>query len=81
VIIATRAAPELAATAIPTAPEPVPLAGLIVTQLTPLAVVQPQLDRLALTVTAPAPPLAETVSAFAERAREHGAALWVTVKL
>lgn len=69
----------LAATEIVTEPVPVPLAGLTVTQFTPLAAVQPHEPRFAVTVTVLVAPLAGAESALADNAVEHGAAACVMV--
>jgi hypothetical protein len=81
VTIATLAAPAFAATETVTPRVPVPLAGLTVTQPTPLVAVHPQAGRLVPTVTVPAPPAAAMFRAFADKESEHGAPAWVTVKL
>ncbi len=65
---ATRAAPVFAATVIVTVPEPVPLAGLTVTQLAPRDAVQPHAERFAVTVTLPVAPAAAADSELADRA-------------
>ncbi len=79
VTIATRAEPVLAAAVTVTGAVPDPLAGLTVTQAAPLDAVQPQVERLAETVTPPVPPAAPIESAFDESASEHGAPACVIV--
>ena len=61
VSVAVRAAPVLAAAAIVTVPDPLPLAGLTVNQVALLVAVQPQPAALAVTPTLPLPPAAPTL--------------------
>jgi hypothetical protein len=68
VSVAVRAAPVFAATVTVTEPEPVPLAGLTVAQVELLAAVQPQVERLAVTVTLLVAPVAAADNEPAESA-------------
>jgi hypothetical protein len=61
-----RAAPVFAAAVTVTVPDPVPLAGLTVTQVELLAAVQPQVELLAVTATLAVAPLAAAESALAD---------------
>jgi hypothetical protein len=79
VSVAVRADPVFSATATVTAPDPVPLAGLAVTQVELLAAVQPQAALLADTATVLAPPAAAADRALADSPKVQDTAVWLTV--
>jgi hypothetical protein len=67
VSVAVRAALAFAATAIVSAPEPVPLVGVTVAHAESLTAVQPHDPSLAATAAVLEPPVAATVQAVGER--------------
>jgi hypothetical protein len=79
VSVAVRTAPVFAAAVIDTVPDPVPLAGLTVSQEESLDAVHPQLVLAAVTATAPVPPVTPTPHDVADSAYVQLSAAWLTV--
>ena len=79
VSVAVRDDPVLAAVVTVTVAEPVPLAGLTVSQEESLDAVHPQLVLAAVTATAPVPPVTPTPHDVADSAYVQLSAAWLTV--